>query len=260
MPTDIIIHIPHASTFIPDDEVEKLAIPAEERERELLRMTDRYTDELFDLGADAVPIVYRYSRLVADPERFADDEKESMAKQKGMGAVYIKTSSGEPLRPPLTAEERQRLLRTYYCPHHRKLEQVVREALGENKQCLIIDVHSFPSSPLLCDLDQTPNRPDICIGTDTFHTPDRLQQAAVDAFEAAGWSVETNRPYKGTMVPTAFYRKDSRVRSIMVEVNRALYMNEQTANRLPQFDVVKRKLQLALRTMIREFREARREA
>jgi N-formylglutamate amidohydrolase len=63
---------------------------------------------------------------------------------KGMGAVYTHTSDGRPLRPSLDAEERQRLLDAYYVPHHRKLEQLVRSALGDCGRCLIIDGHSFP--------------------------------------------------------------------------------------------------------------------
>ena len=256
MSTDIVLQIPHSSEIIPSCERAKLAISDEELKRELLYMTDRYTDELFDLGADAVPISYGYSRLVTDPERFPDNDKnkEPMVK-KGMGAVYISTSNGDPLRRSLTDEEWQRLLQTYYWDHHGRLERSVREALDGNKQCLIIDAHSFPSSPLPCDRDQTPDRPDICIGTDPCHTPDRLQHAAVNAFRAEGWSVEVNRPYPGTMVPKDFLHKCDCVHSVMVEVNRALYMDEATGERSPQFGDVARKLQHALRTIIRRFRE-----
>ena len=42
-------------------------------------MTDTYTDELFSLP-DAATVCYPVSRLVADPERFADDAEEVMTK------------------------------------------------------------------------------------------------------------------------------------------------------------------------------------
>ncbi|MBQ3663473.1 MAG: N-formylglutamate amidohydrolase [Clostridia bacterium] len=38
--------------------------------------------------------------------------------------------------------------------------------------------------------------------------------------------MEMNRPYSGSMVPLAYYRKDRRVMSLMIEVNRSLYMEE----------------------------------
>jgi len=246
MSRPVIIHVPHASTTIPEHERDKLAISGEDLRRELLRMTDRYADDLFAAGGDAATrLIFPVSRLVVDPERFADDAAEPMA-GRGMGAVYTKTSDGRPLRSSLDAKERQRLLETYYRPHHEMLERLVGEALASCGQALIIDGHSFPFSPLPCDLDQAPIRPDICIGTDPFHTPEWLQRTAANAFRELGWSVEINRPYAGSMVPMAFYRKDVRVHSIMVEIKRALYLDEYTGERLAQFGATSGKVRSAL--------------
>ncbi len=41
------------------------------------------------------------------------------------------------------------------------------------------------------------------------------------------WSVGINRPYAGTLVPTTFYGKDQRVLSVMIEVNRRLYLTDE---------------------------------
>ena len=169
---------------------------------------------------------------------------------RGMGAIYTRTSDGRPLRSSLDVGERQRLLDAYYFPHDGKLEQLARSALADHGRCLIIDAHSFPSAPLPCDLDQSPDRPDICIGTDAFHTPGWLHRTAVEAFSSLGWSVELNRPYAGSMVPRGFYRKDARVHSIMVEVNRSRYMNEDTGERSAGFGGVRRKIQSTLATIV----------
>ncbi|HUW08802.1 MAG TPA: N-formylglutamate amidohydrolase, partial [Anaerolineae bacterium] len=146
--------------------------------------------------------------------------------------------------------ERQRLLDAYYVPHHKKLKQLVREALETSGHALIIDGHSFPSSPLPCDPDQTQGRPDICLGTDPFHTPEWLADAAERAFREMGWRVERNRPYDGTMVPRSFLHKDARVHSIMVEINRALYLDEDTGQRLPQFGEIACKVQRTVKACI----------
>ena len=83
MPPQTILHIPHASTHIPDDV--RFSLNPDELERELLLMTDRYTDALFALPRDvAVAVAFPVSRLVVDPERFPDDAVEPMAR-KGMG-------------------------------------------------------------------------------------------------------------------------------------------------------------------------------
>lgn len=208
-------------------------------------MTDWYANELFCLGADAVRLALPVSRLVVDPERFADDADEPMA-GRGMGAVYTSTSDGRPLRASLDAAERERLLQTYYRPHHAMLERLVRQALESHGRCLIIDGHSFPASPLPCDVDQSPVRPDICIGTDDYHTPAQLQQTALEAFGSLRWRVALNRPFSGAMVPGSVHRRDARVHSIMVEVNRSLYMNEDSAERSAAFDEARRKIRTAL--------------
>lgn len=78
-------------------------------------------------------------------------------------------------------------------------------------------------------------RPYICLGTDTFHTPEWLLGSVSTLFQASGLPVAVNRPYAGTLVPTSFYGTDHRVSSIMIEVNRGLYMDELSGDRLTGF-------------------------
>src|SRR5215831_8992863 len=114
----IVVHVPHASVAVPGHLRPSLVPDDAELEAELLRMTDRYTDELFSLPIDqAEQIVFPVSRLVVDPERFPEDADEPMA-ARGMGAVYTRTSRGEPLRRVMTDGMRERLLDDYYRPHH----------------------------------------------------------------------------------------------------------------------------------------------
>ncbi len=89
------------------------------------------------------------------------------------------------------------------------------------------------------ELDQAPSRPNICIGTDEFHTPDWLTDKAMDLFQKAGYSVAVNRPYSGSIVPLYYYQVDKRVASIMIEINRGLYMDEETGLKTPEFSSVK---------------------
>ena len=110
----------------------------------------------------------------------------------------------------------------------------------------MVDAHSFPSRPLPYEDDQHLDRPDICVGTDPFHTPPHLRDAAVHFFEAAGWRVAVDRPFSGALVPLRFYGTDARVKSVMVEVNRCLYMNEASGDRLASFDEVAGRLRKAL--------------
>lgn len=228
---DILLHLPHASLEIPAEWLPLFALSPEEIRWEQLVMTDWFTDELFDLPGEAERLVFPVSRLLVDPERFVDDAQEPMA-ARGMGVVYTRTHDGRVLKSDAAREV---LVETYYVPHHRQLAEWVRKRLERFGRCLIVDCHSFPSSPLPCDFDQYPERPDICIGTAGLHSPEILVTAAVRAFEALGYSVEVDRPYAGTIVPLAYFGREPRVSSLMIEVNRALYMDEEDAGRLATF-------------------------
>ena len=230
-----ILHIPHSSRSIPPAARAAILLSDEDLSRELVRMTDSFTDELFQVDASlATSVVFPASRLVVDPERFLDDSLESMAK-RGMGAVYTRTSHGDILRMEENTPERERLIADYYHPHHRDLTDAVQAALDRWGSCLIIDCHSFTSAPLPHELNQSPDRPEICLGTDEFHSPKSLETTAIELFEKAGFRTFLNQPFAGALVPMAVYHRDLRVRAIMVEVNRRLYMDESSGQRLPSF-------------------------
>ncbi len=78
----IVLHVPHSSRRIPSEYVASYLI--EDMDAEHIKMTDMYCDELFCDGRTAV--VFPYSRLLCDVERFRDDAAEEMS-AVGMGTV-----------------------------------------------------------------------------------------------------------------------------------------------------------------------------
>jgi len=236
----IIANIPHSSLYIPPDIRKTLLLNDRQLKRELLLMTDRYVDELFscvhELGGSSMK--YAVSRLVLDPERFLDDAREEMA-AKGMGVVYTKTSDGELLRKGPSSRERENLINRFYVPYHERIEEEVDYFLETFKRCLIIDCHSFSSKPLPYEPDKDTKRPDICLGTHDLHTPVELLEEAETFFRKSGLIAYRNRPYDGTYAPSKFLNKDKRVSSLMIEVNRKLYMNEATGRKTANFNEIK---------------------
>lgn len=238
LPKWVLFHVPHDSTSIPPAERDTFLLNDAELEAELLRMTDHWTLDLFAQGVPADQIFRApVSRLVVDVERFDDDSQEVMA-VRGMGAIYQRTAHGLALRRVFRTGERESLLNTWYWPHHKRLELAVENALATYGHALVVDAHSFPSSPLPYELDQRTDRPDICIGTDSFHTPQGLEEAFVTAFSRAGFSVSVNSPFSGALVPKRHYGQDMRVASVMIEIKRGLYMNEISGTRLDHFTSV----------------------
>ena len=242
-----VLHIPHSSREIPADVRRSLLLSDRELESELIRLTDSYTDILFDCS-QAAKVIFPVSRLVVDPERFLDDSEEPMDKI-GMGVVYTKTSTGRPLRRSLTGPARQELIEQYYHPHHRALTDAVSEALSGHGRCLIIDCHSFPSKAFRYETDLSP-RPDICLGTDSFHTPVWLKDSAGELFRNAGFKVNIDSPFSGAIVPLSYHHSHGSVHSVMIEVNRALYMDEKSGKRTAKFEQTKNRLKGVLLDLI----------
>ena len=213
----MILHIPHSSTEILNKELVN-------KELELLRMTDHFTDELYT-HKNATKVIFGLSRLICDVERFEDDEKEAMSKL-GMGICYVKNSFQKLLRT-VTKEEKLSIIESFYRPHHQRLSNEVDGELILKESALIIDCHSFPEVSYPFNSDFKKRRPDICLGTDMFHTPKELLHTVKRFFLEKGYEVQVNSPYSGTMVPLKHYKKDKRVKSIMIEINRRLYMDEE---------------------------------
>jgi N-formylglutamate amidohydrolase len=149
----------------------------------------------------------------------------------------------------VTPELREEVIQNYYRPHHSTLTFAVQTQLDMKGSCLIVDCHSFPSTPLLKGLDQSINRPDFNIGTDAFHTPQVLIDRAINHFKNNGYSLGIDWPYSGTIVPMAFYKKDKRVQSIMLEVNRKLYLKEPGREKSENYTATKEIVQGFLRVM-----------
>jgi len=249
----IVLHVPHASFAIPDVERKAFRLDDDALALEMRRMTDAYTDDLYELPAvEATTVAFPVNRLVVDPERFTDDAEEPMS-ARGMGVLYTRTSHGEPLREAPAASERARLLAAYYTPHHERLTSAVNAAIDTHSACLVIDCHSFPLRPHPYELDQSHDRPEICLGTDAFHTPAELSAAARRIVVDAGFSVALDRPFGGALVPMAHYRLDARVAALMIEVRRDLYMNESTGERRADFAEMRARVQELMRQIITAF-------
>jgi N-formylglutamate deformylase len=234
-----VLHVPHASRQVPAEERQAIRLDDAGLDRELLRMTDAYTDELFPVTpVEAGRVVFPVSRLVCDVERFPSDDDEPMA-ARGMGVSYVSTSMGEVLRVPPQASDRQILMDRWYWPHHATLERLANHVAARSGVCLIVDCHSFPSVALPCERDQASLRADICIGTDPFHTPALIRDAIVSAAAQQGYSVAVDAPFSGALVPLSAYRRDRRILSVMIEVNRRLYMDELSGLKRHDFEKVR---------------------
>lgn len=141
----------------------------------------------------------------------------------GMGAVYTRTHTGQPLRDEDDFALCDGRIKQYFDPYAGALRQVVRQRLGACRRAVIIDLHSFPRLALAYELHGKSVRPHMCLGVDAVHTSASLQALAARA--SAGFDTAINSPFAGTYVPLSFYGVTPDVLSIMIEIRRDQYLN-----------------------------------
>ena len=247
LPPWVVLHIPHNSTLIPANVSDQFTLSDAELNDEIKKMTDHHTQDLFGQGVNSSQIVAApVSRLVVDVERFEDDALEPMS-GVGMGVVYTRTHDAKTLRRPISQEERDELLNEWYRPHHLRLSNAVENAIKCHGRCLIVDCHSFPRKALPYENSQGADRRDICIGTDEYHTPNQLADWLVKSIRHSARSVSLNSPFSGSLVPQGYYHLDKRVESVMIEVRRDIYMDENTQIRIRgTFEATQEKIRVAI--------------
>lgn len=223
----IIKHIPHASLEIPKEIAEALLLNAEsDFQRYNLTMSDVGVD-LLTSDVPGILVKAKYSRLFCDVERFKDDDKEPMAKL-GQGYVYSKYYDGKDIFDIASSnflEKRKELASRYYDDYHRRFNEIVREQIEQDKDVLILDIHSY--SDLLADsLGKKGPYPDICIGVNDTHITKPLLDLVISKIKAKGLSYQINYPYSGSIIPNDVLNGQIKgnVYSIMIEINKRLYL------------------------------------
>lgn len=231
----ILIHIPHSSLKLPKVFWKRVITSEIEIDKENLELTDFYVDKLVeDLKVNK--LIFGYSRLFCDVERYKDDKKESMSKI-GMGCIY--THNADKKRFIEYEEEyKNNIIKNYYDTHHIKLDNLSNSIIKKYDKCLLIDLHSF-SDTTAKKLLNLENNPDICIGVDEIFEDKKITNEVKKFFESNGYSVMINYPYKGTIIPNEIYKnKDNRLIAFMLEINKRIYLDENKKNKI-KFDKLK---------------------
>lgn len=214
-----LFHIPHSSKSIPDTKHFKLNLIS----HDITLSTDWYIDEIFNVTGITKHIA-KFSRVFCDVERFITDDMDKF----GRGIYYTLDKHGKHLRD-FNLEHYNYILENYYKPHHKELSDLVNNILNDEGIVRIVDCHSFNEHRL--PFETFDERPDICIGVDEFHTPQYLIDLFKLKFESCGFTVKINSPYSGTIVPLEHYMKNKNVESIMIEINKKLYVKGYLADR-----------------------------
>ena len=232
------MHIPHSGTHIPPEYLGDYFLPEAELTANIYQYADLYTDELFGSFLDTFGGVKNpYSRLFVDPERFGDDGQEAMQKNFRLGWFYENAILE---KKPLRSTANKSTIRKYFDDHHDELNRLTAQKLQDHGRCTVIDCHSF-SDERYWFHDPNLRLPDICIGFEDAHVDGELVAVIRKAFE--GYEIGVNVPYAGSLVPTDYWGRDTRVKSVMIEINKKLYLNPDNTTKSAGFERIKENLE-----------------
>ena len=228
----LLLHVPHSSTSFPVES--KVCFNDLDDEERLL--IDYYTDNLFVPEQEANNIchmIFPYCRLYCDVERLINDPLE----KDGLGISYSRwvqcqDRHGIVLRSYSVKNEAFALYADYHSDISKKL-------VGLIGTTLLVDCHSFSALPNL--LNSNPPDIDICIGYNDDETcPSKVVIGnIVQYFMSKGYKVGINEPFSNSKtfnVPVTYH-------SIMIEVNKRLYMDEHTLEKTEGFEKLTRIIQ-----------------
>lgn len=224
---------------------------------DLRRSEDSFVDELFAGSVKlGVPLLRAlFPRAYVDPNRepyeldpamFEDSlpdyvNARSPRVSAGLGTVARVVANGaEIYHGKLSFAEALSRIERHYWPYHAALKALVEETCGRFGCCILLDCHSMPSSnDINPDSDgkrpRGPKAQDFVLGNcHGAACAPAVTDSVAATLERLGYSVGRNVPYSGGFVTRHYGRPEAGLHSLQIEINRALYMDEEAITRKPE--------------------------
>ena len=171
--------------------------------------------------------------------------------QLGNGLVFSKTTTLQNIyERQLSVDEVQHRIETCWRPYRQALTQALEAASQQHGRRWHLNLHSMPSNAYeRLGLPKGKVLADVVLG-DLHGAACSAEFTGIvaTAFKQHGYTVAINDPYAGMDLIRQHGNPSQGHDSLQIELNRALYLNEQTREPLPQFRQVQKDLSLILTT------------
>lgn len=241
----LVLDSPHSGTFYPADFSYVCELAG------LRRAEDTHVEKLYafaaPLGCSWIEAHFPRSYLDAnrnltevDPDMIAGMWPEPVEMQDpavlskrrlGKGLIWRVTDEGEPLYAgPLTVSEVQTRIEQCWKPYHAAVKAAIDAAHARHGYSIHINCHSMPAVAGSHATDFPGEKhPDFVLGNrDHTTSSEALLLFMAQHLKQLGYSVALNHPYKGVELVRRHSAPSQGRHSVQVEINRGLYMNEQT--------------------------------
>ncbi len=156
----------------------------------------------------------------------------------GLGTIARLVAANKDIyREPLTYAEAEERIRACYFPYHRRLRQMMEETRRAFGFAILIDCHSMPSR------HSGREGWDFVIGDrHGASAAPSLSEKIGEILSAMDYRVSFNRPYSGGFITKYYGRPPRRLHALQIEINRALYMDEEAIAPHQGFETLKENL------------------
>ncbi len=224
----------------------------------LRKSEDCFVDELFlPVAEEGAPLIAaRFPRAYLDvnrepyefdPELFIETlpdyaNTQSVRVAGGLGTIARIVADGEEIyRSKLPLASGIDRVEQLYIPFHAALTELCEGTRARFGLAVLIDCHSMPSASMA---PAGGPRPDIVLGDRFGASADcKITRFLKDALTALGYEVQMNRPYAGGYITEHYGRPARDMHAVQIEINRGLYLNEQTLRPTAGFAELQRDLQ-----------------
>ena len=227
----------------------------------LRRSEDAYVDILIETAPELgiTSIVAPFPRVFIDPNRSTKELDPALFSDltaraagatphvhAGLGVIPRISAGGKALyEKPLKLVEANQRIAEFYRPYHGAIDVELKSSRDIFGKAILLDFHSMPAVAA--------GGVDIVLGDRHGSACDPDIMARVEeAFRQQGFLVRRNRPYAGGYT-TAFYGKPTQDRhAVQIEINRGLYLDEETVTRSETFPATREKVEAVLLTLSQE--------
>lgn len=252
----LVITIPHSGETVPPE----AGWLKSASEHLLLTDVDRFVDKLYEKAVTdlSVPaLITKVHRYAADLNRYPTDvDQDSVVGAKSLagthtkGFHWVESTLGERImKTPIDQATHDAIVARYHDEFHaefaRRLSELKTKFPG--RAIYHLDCHSMPSVGTDAHLDGGKPRAEVVISDfEGKSSSTQFKDIVTEAFDAQGFETAYNWPYKGGRITQRYGRPAENHHTIQVELNRKLYMNEQTREKLPSFGEITNRLRSAL--------------
>jgi N-formylglutamate amidohydrolase len=235
----LVLDSPHSGEHYPDD-FEHAPPRAEVRRAEdthvarLYRSAPRFGATLIEANFPRAYIDVNRSLEDIDAELLAEAWPgpivASRKTEQGIGLVWRFARSGAPMYArKLSAAEVQRRIERCYLPYHEALAAELDAHHRAFGAVWHVNCHSMPAVGDANADDPGRERADFVLGDrDGTTCAPAFTQLVATTLKAIGYDVAINDPYKGVEIVRRHGRPEHHRHSLQIEMNRRLYMDEQT--------------------------------